>query len=61
MKNESLRQNISNVSVTNVNSFKQQDNNNIDVVVDIMDCNFCKITFKDAGDKEQHVFTFSRE
>ena len=57
MKNESLRQNISNVSVTNVNSFKQQEKINIDVAVEIMDCNFCEMTFKTVGDKEQHVMS----
>ena len=49
MKNDSLRQNIS-----KVNSFKQQEKHNIDIAVDIMDCNFCKMTFKNAGDKELH-------
>jgi hypothetical protein len=52
MKNESHRQNITQVSVTKVNTFEQQEK--FDIAVDIMDCNFCKRIFKNAGDKEQH-------
>ena len=64
MKNESLCQNIYKVSVTKVNSFKQQEQNNIGIAADIMDCTFCKMTFKNVGDKEQHVrshFVFTCE
>ena len=41
VKNEIFRQNISKVSMTKVNPFKQQDK--FDIAVDIVDCNFCKL------------------